>query len=265
MREYCRKHPINISAAEHLDLPNVLVAEKYKLVFCPVPKVSCTVWKKLLVKLQGVNIEKNVHEEIKYKLKSLKQYSLKDRRNILKTYTKFMFVRDPFERLLSAYKDVFWGSYKRDDKGWQRYRRRVREYLVQNGHSAINPRADNTTFKEFTTYVVLTKKNGEMLQVHWRQMYDLCHPCYIEFDYIGHYETFSEDAEFIFRKTRIHDKVQFPPWQPTDTHWLIQKYYSNLTLLKIAQLQDVYKDDIEVFGYKFPGLLQAVIEKLINR
>ena len=264
MQEYCSKRRVNGSGSQHFDLSNVIVSEKYKLVFCPVPKVSCTVWKNILAKLEGVNIVKDVHQEVKYKLNSLKQYSLKDRTNILKTYTKFMFVREPFERLLSAYKDVFMGWYKHSDKFWQGYRRRVREYLVKSGRVGIDPDVDNTTFEEFATYVVLTKRNGEKLQVHWRQMYDLCHPCYMQFDYIGRYETLSEDAEFIFRKTNLQNEVKFPEWRPTDTHILTQKYYSNLTLLRIAQLQNIYKDDIELFGYSFPGLLQPVIDKIIN-
>ncbi|XP_078343422.1 carbohydrate sulfotransferase 11-like [Oculina patagonica] len=263
MQEYCSKH-VNDSNVEHVDLSNIIVLEKHKLVFCPVPKVSCSVWKRLLVNLEGVNIEKDVHQEIKNKLTSLQQFSLKDRRNILKTYTKFMFVRNPFERLLSAYKDVFLGRFKRSNNFWQGYRRRVREYLVQNGRLGIDPNVDNTTFEEFATYVVLTKRNGEKLQVHWREMTSLCHPCYIQFDYIGHYETLSEDAQFIFRKTNLQDKVQFPQWRPSDTHFLMQKYYSNLTLLRIAQLQNIYKEDMELFGYAFPGLLQPVIDKLID-
>ena len=262
MQEYCSR--VNASSAEHLDFSNIIVSEKYKLVFCPVPKVSCTVWKKLLAELEGVNIVKDVHQEVKYKLSSLQQYSLKDRRNILRTYTKFMFVRDPFERLLSAYKDVFWGWYKRKDNFWQGYRRRVREYLVQNGRVGIDPKVENTTFEEFATYVVLTKRKGEKLQVHWREMYHLCHPCLIQFDYIGHYETLLEDAQFILRKANLQDKVQLPQWRPTDTHHSMQKYYSNLTLLRIAQLQNIYQDDIKVFGYSFPGLLQPVIDELIN-
>ncbi|KAJ7376053.1 Carbohydrate sulfotransferase 12 [Desmophyllum pertusum] len=110
MHEYCGKTGkyMNDSQEKHLDLSKFIVLEKYKLVYCPVPKVSCTVWKNLLAKLDGANIKKNVHKEVKYKLNSLQGYSLEDQRTILKTYTKFMFVREPFERLLSSYRDVFW-------------------------------------------------------------------------------------------------------------------------------------------------------------
>ncbi|KAJ7376056.1 Carbohydrate sulfotransferase 11 [Desmophyllum pertusum] len=143
------------------------------------------------------------------------------------------------------------------------YRKGILKYLVHSGHLGINTSADKIpTFEEFATYVVLKHRNGKDLQEHWRPMYDLCHPCYIQFDFIGHYETLMDDAQFILRKTNVDDKVQFPEWRPTDTNDLMQKYYSNLTLLRIAQLQSVYKDDLELFGYTFPGVLQPVVDKL---
>ncbi|KAJ7376054.1 Carbohydrate sulfotransferase 11 [Desmophyllum pertusum] len=244
MHEYCGKTGkyMDDSQEKHLDLSNFIVLEKYKLVYCPVPKVSCTVWKNLLAKLDGLFLGRPT--------------------NYSQTYTKFMFVREPFERLLSAYRDVFLGWWKRSADFWKSYRKRVREYLVSSGRLGINTSADNTTFEEFATYVVLKHRNGKDLQEHWRPMYDLCHPCYIQFDFIGHYETLMDDAQFILRKTNVDDKVQFPEWRPTDTNDLMQKYYSNLTLLRIAQLQSVYKDDLELFGYTFPGVLQPVVDKL---
>lgn len=263
MKEFCDKRARD-SSAKHIDFSRFIVSEKYKLVFCPLPKVSCTVWKNLLADLEGVHIEKDVHHEIRNKLNSLQQYSEKERRDILKTYTKFMFVREPFERLLSAYRDCFEGWYKRGDAFWKRYRQRVREYLVKNGGLSIAVDVDNTTFEEFATYVVLTWRNGEKLQIHWRQMHDSCHPCQIKFDYVGYYESLSEDAELFLRKANLQEKVQFPQWRPTSTNSLMHKYYSNLTLLRIAQLQNIYNDDMEMFGYTYPGPLQPVINKLIN-
>lgn len=93
---------------------------------------------------------------------------------------------------------------------WKDYRRRVREYLVHNGRLGIVPIADNTTFEEFATYVVLTRRNGEKRQVHWRQMYDLCHPRNIKFDYIRHYEILRKDALFIVKMICLGEIVQFP-------------------------------------------------------
>ena len=106
IREYCAKYGKD-SREKDLDFSSFIVLEKYKLVYCSVPKVACTVWKRILANLEGIKINSSVHQETKGKLKLLSDYTTEDRVKILKTFKKFTFVRDPFERLLSAYKDAF--------------------------------------------------------------------------------------------------------------------------------------------------------------
>ena len=122
---YCAKYGKD-SSEKDLHLSNFIVLEKYKLVYCTVPKVACTVWKRILANLEGYNITNGVHKKTKGKLKILSNYTTEDRRKILKTYKKFMFVREPFERLLSSYRDCFWGKFKRRQETWKRYRKAIR-------------------------------------------------------------------------------------------------------------------------------------------
>ena len=266
IKEYCLKYGRD-SREEDPDLSNFIVSEKYKLVYCSVPKVACTVWKRILANLEGLNITKGVHKYTKGKLKLLSNYSLEEREKILKTYKKkFMFVREPFERLLSAYRDCFFGKFKTTVEYWKDYRKFIKEVLVNSsGHYNDSlPANDDLTFEQFSTYLVLRWRQGKRFQEHWREQYNLCHPCRIKFDFIGHYETLAEDALFILRKTNLEDKVFFPEWQPTDTSSLMQKYYSTLSLLRIKQLQNIYNKDFELFGYEYPGALQMIVDNLIN-
>ena len=161
-------------------------------------------------------------------------------------------MRDPFERLLSAYKDCFWGKFKRSHKGWKHYRKEIRELLVKGSGLYIDVNVDNTTFEQFATYLVLQWKEGGSFQIHWREQYKLCHPCQVQFDYVGHYETLQDDAQFVLRKTKLDHKVLFPEWQPTNTSASMKNYYSTLSLLRIRQLWDIYKKDFELFGYTYP-------------
>ena len=262
MNEYCAKYGKD-SEEKDLDLSNFIVSEKFRLVYCVVPKVACTVWKRILANLEGFDITENVHDEIKDKLKLLSNYATEDRINILKTYKKFMFVREPFERLLSAYQNCFWGEFKRNHGGWKRYRKEIRKVLAKRGGFDIDVTADNTTFEQFATYLVLRWREGGLFQVHWRQQYKLCHPCHIQFDYVGHYETLVDDALFLLRKTKLEDKVSFPEWQPGKTSALMKSYYSTMSLLRIRQLWDIYKKDFELFGYTYPGSIQMVVDNLI--
>ena len=129
IQEYCANYGRD-SSEKDLDFSNFIVLEQYKLVCCSVPKVACTVWKRILANLEGYNITNGVHKKTKGKLRILSNYTTEDRSKILKTYKKFMFVRDPFERLLSAYKDCFWGRFKRRMDTWKRYRKAIRFVLA---------------------------------------------------------------------------------------------------------------------------------------
>ena len=238
--------------------------EKYNLVYCIVPKVACTVWKRILANLEGYNITKAVHRETEGKLKKLSTYTTGDRRKILKTYKKFMFVREPFERLLSAYRDCFWGKFKRSAPYWKRYRKTIRLVLAKRRGLDIDVDADNTTFEQFATYLVLRWNERKLFETHWREQYKLCHPCQVQFDYVGHYETLQDDSQFILRQTKLDEKVFFPEWQPTNTSSLMKNYYSTLSLLRIRQLWNIYKKDFELFGYTYPEAIQMVEDNLVN-
>ena len=263
IRQYCVKRGKDSTEID-LDFSNFIVLEKYKLVYCSVPKVACTVWKRILANLEGYNITNGVHKKTKGKLRILSNYTTEDRSKILKTYKKFMFVRNPFERLLSAYKDCFWGKFKRSHQGWKYYRKEIRKLLAKRSGLDIDVNADNTTFEQFATYLVLRWREGVSFQEHWREQNKLCHPCQVQFDYVGHYETLQDDAQFILRKTKLDDKVFFPEWQPTNTSALMRTYYSTLSLLRIRQLWDIYKKDFELFGYSYPEAIQMVVDNLVN-
>ena len=263
IQKYCAEYGKD-STEKDLDFSNFIVLEKYKLVYCSVPKVACTVWKRILANLEGYNITRGVHKKTRDKLRILSNYTTENRSKILKTYKKFMFVREPFERLLSAYKDCFWGKFKRRQGTWKRYRKVIRSVLASRSSLDIDVNTDNTTFEQFATYVVLRWKEGGLFQEHWREQYKLCHPCQVQFDYVGHYETLQDDAQFVLRKTKLDDKVSFPEWKPTNTSALMKNYYSTLSLLRIRQLWNIYKKDFELFGYTYPRAIHKVVDNLVN-
>lgn len=263
VKEYCAKQGTQ-SDEKNPDFSNFIVSEKHKLVYCSVPKVACTVWKRIFANLQGINVTIGVHKYTKGKLKILSNYSLEERKKILKTYRKFMFVREPFERLLSAYRDCFYGEFKTTSDYWKKYHEFIREVLSNGSGRHKDTLNGDVSFEQFATYLVLRRKEGKLFQEHWREQHKLCHPCRVKFDYIGHYETLAEDALFILRKANLENGVFFPEWKPTNTSSLMKKYYSTLSFLRIKQLQNIYQKDIELFGYSFPGPLKTTVNTLIK-
>ena len=131
----------------------------------------------------------------------LSEYKEKEKSLRLKTYFKFVFVREPLHRLLSAFKDKFIGKNRHFSKN-------IRKVIVKAFRSKdFDPNGENNvTFSEFVHFYsrdVITRNP------HWRQYEDLCHPCFINYDFIGHLETLREDAPLVLKMAGIEDRVNF--------------------------------------------------------
>ena len=112
METYCNLNPPlnNGSYNVGIGYDNVLFNDEFELLQCMVPKVSSTTWAEMFSKMFG---------DVQFKIPLLpshpiwKNISLVNNldRNITakryQTYTKFLITRNPFERLLSAYKSKF--------------------------------------------------------------------------------------------------------------------------------------------------------------
>ena len=104
----------------------------------------------------------------------------------LQKYTKFLFVRDPFVRLISAYRNKF------EQPNEEFYRRFALLMLRRYGNHSEPPAAVGDafpagirpSFSEFVQYLLDPKTESDApFNEHWRQVYRLCHPCQIQVIY----------------------------------------------------------------------------------
>ena len=88
------------------------ISDEYKLVYCHVPKVATSSWSITLTRLYDRNAS---YEMFLRKIRQRASNFIQDGRYLprqkvhqrIKKYYKFMFVREPLERLLSAYRVHF--------------------------------------------------------------------------------------------------------------------------------------------------------------
>ena len=82
--------------------------------YCDLPKAGSSVWMKIMLFLsQGTAWRGgNVHKESMVQNTFLYSYLPDDQIEMLKTHYKFMFVRHPFERLLSGFRNKVFTSCK---------------------------------------------------------------------------------------------------------------------------------------------------------
>ncbi|XP_013382368.1 carbohydrate sulfotransferase 11 [Lingula anatina] len=237
------------------------VDDHHKFIFCEIPKVGCTNWKKIML-MMLCNYNKSyiwplgqeqVHEGLSYKvmrrLQSFKQRADSDTR--LKNYKKVFFVRHPFERLVSFFRDKL-------DKArghFRYYHPRIAGYVLRSMNKKRNVTNKmimdyNVTFPEYIQYVINTKKFPD---IHWGIQHSLCHPCSVDYDVIGRYETIVEDSNNLLKMLGI-DEFTYPQSDNTayakhKTMDLVPKYFKALKPEMIKELQNIYKIDADILGY----------------
>lgn len=246
-RYQCQNKPANPNFIEEADFTRSIVIEDLKLLFCFIPKISCTTWKRVLHRVQhnGTALEGNPHLYRNNKLSVLQNYTPAERKTILDTYYKAMFVREPFARLLSAFKNkVEW-------RGVERYR-------LFNSSLPDEDLLKNK-FPTFVRYVVSHKPTSRTINQHWRSYEQMC-PCEVNYDFIGHFENLGQEATHLLKTIGVDHYVTFPEYHSSKSRPYLLEYYSKLTRDDIFRLGKFYEIDFKLFGYDFPGPLQTVLD-----
>lgn len=245
VKDYCKRHNRSDSIYGQ-DLRYHLVFHKTRTIYCFAPKVASTQWKTVLSALnEGI---RTFHHVSEIKFDHLNAYPLDEAEQMLRTYFTFLFVREPLERFLSAYKDKF---LRENVVFHQAIGRKIIKNFRPNATEEALATGRGVTFSEFANYVVKTRHLDE----HWRPYDKLCHPCAIQYDFIGHYEDLAEDSQYLLKMAGIEDRVSFPPFRQSRTSAELLAYFSQIPKLTILELAKIYESDFEMFEYRFPGQL----------
>ncbi|XP_029931607.1 carbohydrate sulfotransferase 12-like [Myripristis murdjan] len=246
-------------------LANLIVDDKHGIIYCYIPKVACTNWKRVMFVLNQtepyqdpMNISGDlVHVPNTFKL--LNSFPLPEMKARLEHYTKFLFVRDPFVRLISAYRDKF------QRKNEYYYLNFARDMLRKYSNQSNPPKSVDEafasdlrpSFNNFIQYLLDPRtEKKEPFEPHWRQMHRLCHHCLIEYDFVGHQESLQEDAEHLLRILKLQDVIKFPPSYDnmTSATWM-SDWFRAVPLEARRKLYKLYEMDFKLFGYGKPSTL----------
>ena len=172
---------------------------------------------------------------------------------MLDSYQTFFFVREPFERLLSAYRDKFVGK---TTSFYENVGKKI--VLEVRGDSLGKNRSERPTFDEFTSYLDRLS-DPSTWDMHWRPSHQTCYPCAINYDYVGYFETIKEDADYILKRLGLDKEVEFPSFK-SGTPKLLETHYSQIPLDRILKLAEVYRLDFEMFGFKYPDSIKRLFK-----
>lgn len=217
------------------------VSTRHKYVTVAVPKVACSTVKRTLHALEGIGpaerlaLEHGAGEEMR-----LSRISVKDAVRFLSAddWLRFTFVRNPYDRLLSAWKSKILSSH---DTAYAAARQTLCDALGYPPQAAV-------AFGDFVRFVASERDPALSRDGHWERQAVVGLHEVIPYDVIGRFENFAADFDAILCRLGASDDVRALAHEitnPTETIPSAAAYDSEVA----AIVYEYYRDDFEAFGY----------------
>lgn len=203
-----------LSGHEILSKPfarRIIISERSRLIYCPVPKVASSSWKYLVRKFEGLDDYFDLsmaHSPATSGLRYLTDYSPREIEALLEdpSFFKFVFLRDPYLRAASCYLDKF--QNREDSYVRKEYPAFLAQLYDWRYVRSLNiDTAPRPSFAEFVDE--LAKQNPMTMNDHWMPQTLLCGLGEMPFDFVGHLESLPEDAQHVLRSLGRPDE-RFP-------------------------------------------------------
>ena len=263
LRRACSRHTRRQRLLQPKDLRHVLVDDAHGLLYCYVPKVACTNWKRVMLALSSPRGQDPqaipAHEaHAPGRLPSLADFGPNEINWRLRNYLAFLFVREPFERLASAYHNKFAQPYS---AAFQRhYGTRIVRRLRPRPHPEALARGHDVRFTEFLAYLLDPRtRRDEPFNEHWERAHALCHPCRLRYDVVGKFETLAEDAAFVLGLVGTPNlRFPAPPSRAkaATMHDKAIHLFQDISPFYQRRLFDLYRMDFLLFNYSAPSYLR---------
>ena len=216
------------------------MSERYKLVACKTKKVAHTNIARVLYTLDNMivgvdkddtNITGGGGQERRSVGMSFVGKNKKSAELEFSQYTKFMFVRDPLERLISAYRDQ------------------------RPGHWFHSGGSKSLSFQAYLLFVlnIPADMTGNRHVASYARM---CNPCGVKYDYIGVLDNFDSDMRKILDlvgadKNVVPQRNQFYRKERTRSE-IVQTYIKGVPKALIEKFYVKYYWDYFIFGFPKP-------------
>jgi len=182
---------------------------------------------------------KNVHDRTVSPLARLSDFSYDEQDALIfgdSTY-KFTFVRNPYSRLLSAYRSKIERCLPA--------KKEIIAVLDGKHKSEVESVERDITFSEFID-VVISQSALEM-NSHWKHQVAHLNIESIEYDFIGRFETFSQDIKKVCKRIYGDNSVELPVSKNyTGADELLDVYYDRDLYHKVYT---AFREDFERFEY----------------
>ena len=229
--------------------PNALIdaLAQQKLIYINVPKCASTSIKMILSRLVGRRVASfdQLHKRIYSGLRSPFQIGVSAFHRLAtdSATLRFSFVRNPYERLVSAWADKFQDRYLvAGDSFIDKYlahRKAIDPSLPRGEHRML-------TFADFVTYATATA--SLRVDAHWGLQDDILNmPC-LALNFIGRVETFTRDIVRVFDHVHADQQLRQATVMPlrASPHQSWPLYYTQNLADRVYR---AYERDFDRFGY----------------
>lgn len=235
---------------------SAVIIPQFKLVFVPIPKVASSVWYQLFRRIMGMEDWQSDLGPLPHTPDANGLTYLADLPRSLATdiwtspaWTKAIFVRNPKERLLSAYLDKVVHSHSRGlvqgtccGAGGGEKARTCAAALGIEGKNPKQPRLQppkNMSLVEFVDFVV----NQNCLETgdHWNLQSQRMEPKYWPYiDFVGDFSTLAADAQRLLERVGAWQEYGAKGWGPQGNLSMFESVHSRHATDAAAQLRQYF-------------------------
>jgi hypothetical protein len=244
------------------------VDDRHKLIYCSIGKSGSTTFASYLWHLNVPNAGNDrAHNTAEFRnrtgIRFMRELSTTERKRVIKEYFKFLVVRHPFDRLVSAWENllskpnlshVITGSVQNV----------INQYVKQVNSSRkqdFDQTKETLTFQQFLQLISDKRTNSDFTNVHWASYAYNCQPCHVHYDHVFRLETLPRDINTLYNYLRgVNGSREIPiiahannnrKIEPSTKLKAISKVYKNISQTIKQGLQSVYSRDMTLFGYKW--------------
>ncbi|XP_045185356.2 carbohydrate sulfotransferase 14-like [Mercenaria mercenaria] len=210
-----------------------MISRRYNLAICYNCKVASTNTKRVLYALDH-NFTENVNSLTRRMVDPYSRQRKQKFQQVMseKRRPNIMFIREPLERLLSAY-------------------RNKRAYTKEFTNKSFS-------FRKYLQLII--NENMIKLDRHIYPYFERCRPCEMQYDLIGLLSNFYDDTKMVLKVIGASGKTDIPErfatgYESDSSDKFLQQYYQKVPDSLINKLWLKYYKDYYIFGFPYPAHL----------
>jgi len=228
----------------------IIYGKRKNLLYCPLSRTGSLGWKYLIRKWDEVPKYEDlstIWDPEKNGMNYIFQYPFMEAEKIYskRGIVKFLFVRNPYSRLLSLYID----KVEKADIGSDEFKMYM-EYFHSKKYAETTK--VKPTFEEFVRGIFDRKNRLNNIHESWLPQTTLCYVSVIDYEFIGRYENLEVDSAIVFRLLNITEvyptrDMIFQSESNASHPEVLSKYY-NKSLRDLVFL--MFRKDFDILGYE---------------